>query len=214
MTTSAAHGTARPFDAVLCDLDNVIRFYDSSRLTGLERAVGVPEGTTAAVAFHPDQGRPLILGQVTKEQWAECVADRLADDVALPAQQARELAGALARSPFEADQTVVSALRGVRSAGLPLVLVTNAALDLDQDLAAMGLTDLADHVVNSAVEGVAKPEAEIYAIAAGRAGVAPERCLFVDDTPENVEAAVALGMTGVRYRRHADLHGALAVLRG
>lgn len=212
MTTPAAPGTARPFDAVLCDLDNVIRFYDSSRLAGLERAAGLPEGTTAAVAFHPERGGPLVLGKVTKEQWAESVAERLGDDVPLPGPRARELAHALARSPFAADGTVVRALRGARAAGLSLVLVTNAALDLEEDLAVMGLADLADHVVNSALEGVAKPDPEIYTIAAGRAGAAPERCLFVDDRLENVEAAVALGMTGVHFRGPADLEAALAFL--
>ncbi|MEU3408768.1 HAD-IA family hydrolase [Streptomyces sp. NPDC006670] len=211
-TSSAKAGTGRPFDAVLCDLDNVIRYYDSSLVAELERAAGLPEGTTASVAFHPEQGGPLIRGEVTKDQWAESVAERLGSEVPLPAPQARELAGALARSPFWADEDVVSELRGVRAAGLSLVLVTNAALDLGEDLAAMGLEDLADHVVNSALEGVAKPDPEIYSIAAGLAGAAPERCLFVDDGRENVEAAVALGMTGVLFRGPEDLRGALAFL--
>ncbi|MEU8436840.1 HAD-IA family hydrolase [Streptomyces sp. NPDC029216] len=213
MTNPDAPDAARPFDAVLCDLDDVIRFYDSTRLAALERAAGLPEGTTAAVAFHPERCGPLVLGQITKDQWVEAVADRLGDDVPLPGDRARELATALARSPFTADATVVSVLRGARTAGLSLVLVTNAALGLEEDLAAMGLADLADHVVSSALEGVAKPDPEIYAIAAGRAGAAPERCLFVDDRLENVEAAVALGMTGVHYRGPADLHGPLAFLR-
>lgn len=58
--------------------------------------------------------------------------------------------------------------------------------------------------------GVAKPDREIYEIAAGRAGAALDRCLFIDDRLENIEAAVALGMTGVHYREPADLHGPLA----
>ncbi|MFH7598830.1 HAD-IA family hydrolase [Streptomyces racemochromogenes] len=212
MTTSAPSATARPFDAVLCDVDNVIRFYDSTPVAELERAAGLPEGTTASVAFHPEQLDPLLLGKTTKEQWAQAVADRLGDGFPLSGPRARELAGALARSPFWADEDVVSALRGVRAAGLSLVLVSNAALDLGEDLAAMGLEDLADHVVNSALEGVAKPDPEIYSIAAGLAGAAPERCLFVDDHRENVEAAVALGMTGVHFRGPEDLRGALAFL--
>ncbi|WP_433424920.1 HAD-IA family hydrolase [Microtetraspora malaysiensis] len=46
--------------------------------------------------------------------------------------------------------------------------------------------------------------------AAKRAGAAAERCLFVDDRPENVAAAVALGMTGVVYGGPTDLRAALA----
>ncbi|MEU3724382.1 HAD-IA family hydrolase [Streptomyces sp. NPDC031705] len=212
MTTSTAPGTDQPFDAVLCDLDNVIRFYDSSRLAELERLAGLPEGTTAALAFSAELDGPLLLGRITRDQWQEAVADGLARSGRISGEGARELAAAMTRAPFAADAAVVSVLRGVRAAGLRLVLVTNASLDLDEDLAAMGLTDLADHVVSSALEGVAKPDREIYAIAADRAGAVPERCLFVDDRLENVEAAVAFGMTGVHYRGPADLHAALAFL--
>lgn len=99
-------------------------------------------------------------------------------------------------------------LRRVRRR-VPLVLVTNATLDLERDLESLGLADLADHVVNSARVGVAKPEREIYEIAAERAQVPVQRCLFVDDRIENVEAAVALGMSGVHYLGPADLRTAV-----
>ncbi|MEU6327111.1 HAD-IA family hydrolase [Streptomyces sp. NPDC047049] len=58
----------------------------------------------------------------------------------------------------------------------------------------------------------ARLERAIYEIAAERAGVAMHRCLFVDDRPENVEAAAGLGMTGVHYRGPADLRGPLGFL--
>ncbi len=48
--------------------------------------------------------------------------------------------------------------------------------------------------------GIAKLDRRIYDIAVARAGVPAERCLFVDDTLENVEAAAALGMRTVHYR--------------
>ena len=70
----------------------------------------------------------------------------------------------------------------------------------------------ADDVVNSARVGIAKPDPRILELAAARAGVRPERCLFVDDGPENVEAAAALGMRAVRYRGPADLEEALQPL--
>ena len=51
-----------------------------------------------------------------------------------------------------------------------------------------------------------------YAIAVERSGAAADRCLFVDDRQENVDAAVRLGMTGVLYREPTDLLTALAPL--
>ncbi|GGX23117.1 HAD family hydrolase [Streptomyces chryseus] len=199
----------RPFDAVLCDLDNVIRFYDTSRLAELERAAGVVEGTTAEVAYAPETDLPLLLGEVTQQQWVESIVLGLAGQV--PEAQARELGTALATAPFRADASVVSLLRRVKE-HMPLVLVTNATLELENDLALMGLADLADHVVSSARVGVAKPDRKIYEIAAQRAGVTLDRCLFVDDRLENIEAAVGLGMSGIHYREPADLHAPLSFL--
>ena len=43
-------------------------------------------------------------------------------------------------------------------------------------------------------------------------GAPPERCLFVDDSAENVEAARAAGMRAVHFREFADLDDALRPL--
>ncbi|WP_442911033.1 HAD family hydrolase [Kitasatospora sp. NBC_01266] len=195
-----------PFDAVLCDLDNVIRFFDHTELARLEQAAGLPAGSTMAAAFAPEHERPLLLGGYDKEQWIEAIARDLG--ARLPAAEARLLAETFAGKSFHAEPAVVELLREVRE-HCPLVLVTNATRWLDQDLALMGLADLATHVVNSSEVGVAKPDPRIYRIAAERAGAAAERCLFVDDRAENVAAALELGMTGVVYREPADLRAAL-----
>ncbi|WP_393082227.1 HAD-IA family hydrolase [Streptomyces sp. LN704] len=199
----------RPFDAVLCDVDNVIRVYDPSRLNALERAAGLAEGTTMKLAFAPDTVLPLVVGRITPDEWARSAVRGLAGLVSEAA--ARELGRALVRTPFRADAAVVSLLRGAR-AQVPLVLVTNTSVQLEEDLEVLGLTDLADHVVSSARVGIAKPDRRIYDIAVERAGVPAERCLFVDDTLENVEAASALGMRAVHYRAPEDLRRALATL--
>ncbi|WP_413927879.1 HAD family hydrolase [Kitasatospora albolonga] len=198
----------RPHGAVLCDLDNVIRFYDTAPLAALEREAGLPEGVTTEIAYAPETDLPLLLGRITPDAWVEAIAAGLAGRVGGDTDLARTLGRALAGAPFRADAEVVALLRRART-HVPLVLVTNATLQLDEDLALLGLTDLADAVVSSAVEGVAKPDPAIYRIAAGRAGVPPERCLFVDDRQENIDAAVALGMTGALYREPADLRRAL-----
>ncbi|MFJ5048957.1 HAD-IA family hydrolase [Streptomyces sp. NPDC088719] len=197
----------RAFDAVLCDLDNVVRFYDTAPLAALERAAGLPEGTTTDIAYAPEVDLPLLLGRITPDAWVEAIVAGLAER-RVGGDRARALARALADAPFRADEEAVSLLRRART-HVPVVLVTNATLQLDADLALLGLSDLADAVVSSAVEQVAKPDPAIYRIAAARAGVPPARCLFVDDRQENVDAATALGMTGVLFREPDDLLRAL-----
>ncbi|MFF0032201.1 HAD family hydrolase [Streptomyces avermitilis] len=198
-----------PFDAVLCDVDNVIRFYDPSGLTALERVVGLAEGTTAKVAFAPETVRPVLLGRITPQEWVVSIVGGLTGLVS--GTQAHELGKALIELPFRADETVVSLLRRARTR-VPLVLVTNATLQLEADLASLGLSDLADHVVSSARVGLVKPDPRIFELAAARAGVRLDRCLFVDDTRENVDAAAALGLRAVHFHEAPDLERALAPL--
>lgn len=200
---------ARPFDAVLCDVDNVIRTFDSTHLEALERVAGVAEGTTKKVAFSPEAVGPLLLGRITEQEWVASIAAGLAGLV--DEETGWALGTALLESPFRADATVLELLRRAR-VRVPLVLVTNATLGLERDLEAMGLTELADEVVSSARVGLAKPDRRIFELGAARAGVRPDRCLFVDDSPENVEAAAALGMTAVHFRAAADLERALEPL--
>ena len=206
--TTRRNGDPRSFDAVLCDIDNVIRFYDTTRLARMERDSGLAEGITAEIAFEPGTDLPLLLGEITKREWVESIAAGLVARARVSAARARELGMALATAPFSADEVVVEMLRRVRSR-MPLVLVSNATVELEEDLRSLGLAQLAHHVINSSRARIAKPDRRIYEIAAERAGVGVGRCLFVDDGRTNVEAAVALGMTGVHYREPADLRAAL-----
>ena len=44
-----------------------------------------------------------------------------------------------------------------------------------------------------------KPDREIYEYILDRYRLAPEECVFIDDRSENVAAAKAIGMTGIRF---------------
>ena len=59
---------------------------------------------------------------------------------------------------------------------------------------------LFDVVVLSGREGIRKPDPEIYLLTAGRLGVPPEACVFVDDIPANVDGAREVGMAALLHR--------------
>ncbi|WP_231873120.1 MULTISPECIES: HAD-IA family hydrolase [Kitasatospora] len=202
----------RPFDALLCDLDNVLRFYAYDEVARQERAAGLAPGSTAAIAFAPERDLPLLLGRIGREEWTAAIAAELA--VRVPAGRAAGLARAFAYAPSRVDREVEGLLRRVRGRGVPLVLVTNATPWLDEDLDRLGLADLADHVVNSSRIGLAKPDPAVYALAVGLAGVPAGRCAFVDDSGANVEAARAAGLTAVHYRGAAGLRRLVAPVLG
>lgn len=193
-----------PYDAILCDLDGVLRLWNTPTMADLDRAHGVPEGTLAATAFAPTRLLPAIQGTHTDEQWRASVTEAL-----LPAYpNAPALVAAWTAMTGEVDEEVAALLAAARRE-VPVVLVTNATTRLESDLAALGILDLVDHVISSARVGVAKPDPRIYHEAAIKAGAQPTHCLFIDDSEPNVTAARALGMTAIHHRTPADLRKAL-----
>lgn len=192
------------FDAVLCDLDGVLRWWDPAIMRDAELIGALPPGTLAGAAFAPERLVPAITGVQTDAQWREAVAADLAEHCG--ADAAREVVAHWSEPVGAVVGEVAEILAGLC---VPVVLVSNATTRLESDLTALGVLDLFEAVVNSSSVGIAKPDPGIYRFAADQAGTDPGRCLFIDDTTANVEAARALGMTGVHYRDPADLRAVL-----
>ncbi len=101
----------------------------------------------------------------------------------------------------------------LKERGLKLAAVSNWDALLPEILAAMGLAEYFDAVLASAVEGVQKPDPEIYRRALARVGVNPERVLFVGDRPEpDKEAPERLGMRALLVRPEVGIRPVLDVL--
>ncbi len=56
-----------------------------------------------------------------------------------------------------------------------------------------------DDMIFSAEVGLANPDRRIYELAVERLNVPPAEALFIDDVQENIEAAQAIGMVGIRF---------------
>lgn len=191
------------FDAVLCDLDGVLRRWPP--MADLEQAHGVPPGTLAATAFAPRRLLPAITGRCTDEEWRAAVAA----DLATHTDHAAELVAAWSAGIGEIDPEVADILRTARRHGT-VVLVTNATTRLASDVDRLGLVDHVDAMVDSARLGTAKPDPKIYLAAAEKAGTPPRRCLFVDDSATNTAAAEALGMTAHHFTGAPGFRAVLA----
>jgi putative hydrolase of the HAD superfamily len=80
-------------------------------------------------------------------------------------------------------------------------VLSNSTPRLESELlAANGIHDMWDVVINSARVGVAKPDSRIYQIAAERIGVPPEACLHIDDLEPNVRGAEAAGFHAIHHQ--------------
>jgi putative hydrolase of the HAD superfamily len=201
-----------PFDAVLCDFDGVLRLHDPQTQARIDKTYGLAPGTVLETALSPALMGPATLGKITCEEWEASLVTTFTD-VLGSSQRAAHLVEEFIAVPAWIDEEVRRLLAEARQQ-VPLVLVTNATTRLEEDLDRLGMAHFADAVISSAREGVAKPGQRIYEIAAERAGVAVNRCLFVDDRAENVMTAVALGMTGVVYDGLSALEIALRPLWG
>src|ERR1039457_6366404 len=94
---------------------------------------------------------------------------------------------------------MADAVRQVREAGYKTALLTNISREGEAIFTKLFPVDeLFDVVVDSSKVGMRKPDPEIYRLTCSRLGVAPERCLFIDDLLCNVEAAEALGMVTIQ----------------
>ena len=63
---------------------------------------------------------------------------------------------------------------------------------------------LFDDVIESSVEGIRKPNPEIYKLACQRISVEPEKCLFIDDLGINLKPAKELGMKTIKVLSEAQ----------
>jgi len=76
------------------------------------------------------------------------------------------------------------------------------------------LASIDNYVVSSSVK-LAKPEPAIYQLLLSKYNLKPEECVFIDDRKDNVDAAKALGMSGIVYPGSAqDLASILYPLLG
>lgn len=69
-----------------------------------------------------------------------------------------------------------------------------------------------DTLIYSCVEGISKPEPEIYSRALARLGALPGEAVFVDDQKENIEASRRLGIHSILFRNAGQLREELARL--
>ncbi len=90
-------------------------------------------------------------------------------------------------------------LRSLKERGLKVGVLSNTLPSLWESLAYHGLDRYVDGFFASCSLGVAKPDPRAFQMALKGLGLAPEETLYLDDDPENVEAARRLGLRAEVY---------------
>jgi putative hydrolase of the HAD superfamily len=105
---------------------------------------------------------------------------------------------------------VLELIKELGSNGVKLAVLSNTIEPHAKALREAGLYDGFDYLFLSHEVGIRKPDVAIYERALAELGTKPEATIFVDDDPENVEAAEALGIKGVVF---SDTERVVAELR-
>ncbi len=186
--------------AVIFDMGGVIlRTEDQSGRRKWEQRFGMRPGELPELVFGCPPARAATIGDEPERAIWEYVARTLELDDAQLAEFQRDF-----WSGDRVDKGLVQFLHGLR----PQVKVGILSNAWDGARAAItgkyGLGDLADVMVFSAEERMAKPDPRIFRLSTERLGVRPEEAIFVDDVLENVQAARAVGLRGVQFKNTAQ----------
>jgi putative hydrolase of the HAD superfamily len=105
---------------------------------------------------------------------------------------------------LETFPDVPGTLRELRGRGVRMAVVSDAWPDLPQSHAELGIAEFFDAYAISRVLGCSKPDPRMYHHASNALGLTPRQCLFVDDHPDLVAAAIDLGYAGRTICRNGN----------
>lgn len=150
----------------------------------LERAVSAGDDHLAALSSTPDYDdyHRVVLRHLGVEATSRLLADLR-----------REVAPAVYLETFP---DVEETLRELSRRGVRMAVVSDAWPELPELHAGLGIRGYFEAYAISAVLGCTKPDPRMYHHASSALGLAPHQCLFVDDAPDLVAAAIGLGYAG------------------
>jgi putative hydrolase of the HAD superfamily len=188
--------------AVVFDLGGVITESPMIAFAAYEREAGLPEGLI----------RQLNSTDPDTNAWARFERNEL--DVAGFSEAFEAEAAALghrldagrvlAALRGEVRPAMVEAIRRLRAHGLPLGMVSNNVSPMERGGRMDDILDMFDVIVESSIEGIRKPEPEIYQRALERLSEAVGRrieaadCAYLDDLGINLKPARALGFSTIK----------------
>lgn len=194
---------------LLFDWGNVLIEYRPGGVSALAHALAAEAEVVTEFAGRTGLLRDLSVGALSPEQGLERLAQRFG--VMLTRAQVAECF----RSEVERELPGIrSLLAELRSRGkYRLAILSNAFFghwDCFEGGELHGLFELA---MSSHLIGAAKPSPAAYEAALRRMRTVPERVVFIDDKPENVEAARALGIHAFVTDSVATTRAGLTALR-
>lgn len=202
--------TPQSIRAVIFDYGGVLmRTASLTSREQLAQRMGIPLTELNRLAFESEDARLAQLGQMPSQQrWAN-----LCQQLGLRALEDIEAFHNAMFANDELDQELAAYIRRLHNR-VKTALLSNATLRLESTLRELHIEDCFDVIIISALVGLMKPDPAIYNLTLQRLGIAPQQAVFVDDMPQNVEAAQTLGIHGIRFTTREAVIDELDALLG
>ncbi|MFM7070065.1 MAG: HAD family hydrolase [Actinomycetes bacterium] len=201
-------GATPATEAVVFDLDGVLRHWNDHLLDEVEIAYGLEPRTIMRVAFGSELGRLAITGVLPYREWMDEIRRRVV------AAHGSDCLGALDEWESNVgvvDTEMLSVIRRVRQHAT-VALLSNGTTRLRRDLHVLNLLDEFDVIFNTAELGVAKPDPVVFRTVIDALGVTPEASAFIDDMDGNVAGAASVGIAAHQHRSPATTASFLSAL--
>jgi len=105
-------------------------------------------------------------------------------------------------SYLKLDSKLINLILKLKDQGFKTVLLSNAnAVFFEREVYAKypGFKKLFDEIIISSNVGMIKPNKDIYLYTLNKINSKPEECLLIDDSKNNLDGAVSLGINGFLY---------------
>jgi putative hydrolase of the HAD superfamily len=204
--------------AVIFDLGGVLTESPIRSFTAYEREAGLPDGLI--VALNSTDPHTNAWARFERNELDVAGFSAAFEAEALAAGHRVEASRVLEALRGELRPAMVAAVRRLRKAGLPLGLLSNNVAPMERTGPLGELLGLFDAIVESSVEGVRKPEPEIYDRALTRLSDAVGRrieaadCAYLDDLGINLKPARALGFSTIKVAEPGPALAELSSLVG
>ncbi len=187
--------------AIIFDFGRVITAQKPlSLFRSYEAELGLDTDTINSIMFGSQAWQDTLLGRKTTEEFWHLIGPELGLSTADEVNRFRRR--------YHADEAINEAVLDLirkLHGRYKLAILSNSPPDLTRWLVDWEMRDLFEVVFCSGDEGMIKPDPAAFKLTLERLGVEPGEAVFIDDTPEHVQAARKLGIQGIIFTTAAAL---------
>ena len=186
---------------IVFDMGNVLILFDPGYFMDNEKIENTEDRKTLyRELFQSTEWALMDLGALSEKTAEPLILSRIPERL-------RESARRLLNQWWESHTCIPGMeelLRKLKADGYRLYLLSNASTAQHLYWPTFEMSKLFDGKLISCDYGVVKPNPEIYRLFAEKYSLKPEECLFIDDQPANIAAAVRCGWSGIVFHGDAE----------